>query len=336
VIVMLNTVATDALRIRYPILQAGMARGYTNSQLVAAVSEAGGLGVLGCLNRPVDEAISEIHRIRALTAQPFGVNFVVEHIDWDGFEACLAEEVPVFTFFRGEPERVVERAHDTGAIVVYQVTTVGEADAALRAGADILIAQGTEGGGHVGAIALSALLPAAVAMAGRRPVLAAGAIVDGPSLAAALCLGAAGAWMGTRFLATPESPAPDVHKQAIVEAQPGDTVRSGMWDLIWGRPWPGVQVRAIRNALTDRWIGREESIQAARDEINRGIDAAQRRADGTEVDLMAGEGSGRISSIEPAGDLVREIAEDAERVLRRWARQTRPIEEPGWDQLEPR
>jgi NAD(P)H-dependent flavin oxidoreductase YrpB (nitropropane dioxygenase family) len=314
---MLSTAATKMLRIKHPIVQAGMARDYTNAELVASVSNAGGLGVLGCLNWPVDESIAEIRRIEALTSQPFGVNFVVEHIDWEIFEACLAQRVPVFTFFRGDPQLVVERVHAVGALVVYQVTTVSEAEAAIRAGADMLIAQGSEAGGHVGPIALSAVLPGVVAVAGKRPVLAAGAIVDGPSLAAAMCLGAAGAWMGTRFLATPESPALPAHKRAIVEARAGATVRSGIWDLIWGRPWPGVQVRAIRNALADRWIGREEQISAARQDINKGIESAEDRDDETEIDLLAGEGVGRISTIRPAGDLVGEIAEDAERVLRR-------------------
>jgi nitronate monooxygenase len=305
----------DALGLERPIFQAGMASGFTNAGLVAAVSGAGGLGVLGCLNRPADEVVAEIRLIRAMTHRPFGVNFVVQHMDWAGFEACLAERVPVFTFFRGEPEVVVARARSAGAAVIYQVTTVEEAECALSAGADMLIAQGAEAGGHVGAIALSAILPAVVDLAGGRPVLAAGGVVDGPSLAAALCLGADGAWMGTRFLATPESPASAVHKQAILNSQPGETVRSGVWDLIWGREWPGVQVRAIRNALTDRWIAREDEIPGARQEINEAIEGAKLRGDAAEMDLLAGEGAGRISTIRPAADLVREISADADRIL---------------------
>ena len=127
---MLGMRLTQALGIRYPIVQAGMARGYTGAELAAAVSDAGGLGVLGCLNRPVDEVVAEVRRIRSLTDRPFGVNFVVQHMDRDGFDACLAARVPVFTFFRGEPELVVERAHSAGAIALYQVTTVDEAERA--------------------------------------------------------------------------------------------------------------------------------------------------------------------------------------------------------------
>lgn len=315
---MFTTRATEALGIDYPIVQAGMARPYTNAELVAAVSGAGGLGVLGCLGRSVEETVSEIHRVRHLTDRPFGVNFVVHKMDMPAFEACLVERVPVFTFFRGDPELVVERARSIGALAIYQVTTVPEAVHAVRAGADMLIAQGSEAGGHVGPIALSAILPAVLAVAGGRPVLAAGAIVDGPSLAAALSLGADGAWMGTRFLATPESPALPAHKRAIVDSHPGATVRSGIWDLIWDWPWPGVQVRVIQNALADRWTGREAEIPAARAEINAGIAQAESRDDGTEIGLLAGEGSGRITAIKPAGQLVREISDDAERILRSW------------------
>ncbi len=313
---MLTTGATEALGIDHPIVQAGMARGFSNAALVAAVSNAGGLGVLGCLNRPSGEAVAEIERIRAETDRPFGVNFVVAHIDWEAFGACLAERVPIVTFFRGEPELVVERARAAGALTIYQVTTVAEAEAAVRAGVDVLVAQGSEAGGHVGPTALSEILPAVVRVAGGRPVLAAGGIVDGPDLAAALRLGADGAWMGTRFLATPESPALPAHKQAIIEARPGATVRTGIWDLIWGRPWPGVQVRAIRNPIMDRWSGREEEIASLREAINGGIARAENDGDADEMDLMAGEGSGRIQSIEPAADLVRAIAADAERLLR--------------------
>ena len=121
--------------------------------------------------------------------------------------------------------------------------------------------------------------------------------------------------MGTQFLATPESPARPGHKQAILDAAAGATVRTAIWDLIWGRAWPGVEVRTIRNALTDRWIGREAKIPAVRDDINAGIAAAMDRDDPTEFDLMAGEGSALITSIEPAAHLVREIAAEAERIL---------------------
>jgi nitronate monooxygenase len=111
------------------------------------------------------------------------------------------------------------------------------------------------------------LLPEVVAVAGRRPVLAAGGIVDGRGLAAALCLGAVGALMGTRFLATPEAPAPPAHKRAIVQSAPGDTVASDLFDILWGDNWPGVRARAIRNAFVERWLGRENELRDTIDDI---------------------------------------------------------------------
>jgi nitronate monooxygenase len=318
--------ATELLKIDHPVVQAGMATGYTNSELVAAVSEAGGLGVLGCLNRSTPDAALEIARIRAATDRPFGVNFVVEHLDHEVFEACLAARVPIFTFFRGAPELVVERAQDVGAVVVYQVTTVPEADAALRAGADVLVAQGREAGGHVGPIPLREILPAVVAMASDVPVLAAGGIVDGPSLRDAMSLGASGGWVGTRFLATVESPASPAHKRAILEAGARDTVRSGIWDLIWGRAWPGVEVRVIRNAVTERWIGREDEIPVHRDEINAALATAISRDDAAEMDLLAGEGAAHISTLTHAGDVVRTVASG---VMERSSRLSRNLRVSG-------
>ena len=309
------SVVTQLLGTDYPIVQAGMARGFTSAALVAAVSDAGGLGVLGCLNRSAEETASEIRRIRSATNRPFGVNFVVEHLDQATFDACLAERVPIFTFFRGDPHRVVERAHAIDAVVLYQVTTIAEAEVALEAGADVLVAQGREAGGHVGPVPLRTLLPAVVAVAAGRPVLAAGGIVDGETMTAALSHGAAGAWMGTRFIATVESPASASHKQAIVAAGSGATVRTPVWDRIWGRAWPGVEVRVLRNAVTDRWIARAAEIEAHREAIAQDLAAAQLRDDPNEMDLLAGEGAGRISSVLSAREVVAGLGREAHRAL---------------------
>jgi len=307
----LSSVLTRLLGIEYPIVQAGMSRGFTDAALVSTVSDAGGLGVLGCLNRSADETVREIDMIRSATSRPFAVNFVVEHLDHACFDACLAERVPVFTFFRGDPRRVVEQAHAVDAVVIYQVTTLEEAHAALDAGADALVAQGSEAGGHVGPIPLRTLLPSVIGVAGDRPVLAAGGIVDVPTIIAAMSQGAAGVWMGTRFIATLESPASAAHKQAVIDAGVGSTVRTPVWDRIWGRAWPGVEVRVVRNAVTDRWIAREGDIQAHREEILQGLAAAEERDDWNEIDLLAGEGAGRITSVRPAGELVAHLGQAA-------------------------
>ncbi|HEV7127612.1 MAG TPA: nitronate monooxygenase [Ktedonobacterales bacterium] len=319
---MLHTRACEILGIEHPIAQAGMARAYTNAALVAAVSAAGGLGVLGCLNRPPDEAVAEIHQILALTERPFGVNFVLHRLREDTFAACLAEHVPVFTFYSGDEadlRAAVARAHASGAVVIHQVTTAAQAEWAGAAGVEVLVAQGCEAGGHMGPVPLFSLLPAVVAVAGERPVLAAGGIVDGAGLAAALCLGASGAWMGTRFLATHESPTSAAHKRAILAAGPDATVASRVIDLIADVAWPaGIQVRAIRNALIERWLGHEDAIAGSRARIQAGIKRAREEGDTAEMDLLVGMGAGRIDALEPAGELVRRIAADAADILRAW------------------
>jgi NAD(P)H-dependent flavin oxidoreductase YrpB (nitropropane dioxygenase family) len=315
---MLHTRLCDILSITYPVVQAGMARSYTNADLVAAVSAAGGLGVLGCLGRPADEALAEIRRIRALTDRPFSVNFVLHLCIEETFEACLAERVPIFSFFRGEPAEAIARAHAIGATTICQITTVEEAVRACEAGADVLVAQGYEAGGHMGPIPLLALLPEVVAVAGERPVLAAGGIVDGRGLAAVLCLGASGVLMGTRFLATPEAPAQAAHKQAILAARTGDILASDIFDILWGDEWPGVQTRAIQNQFTKRWVGREDELQAGIEEIRQ--QRAQTSADQNpdEMPLLSGAGAGLIRELKPAGQIVREVVEQAQQILRTW------------------
>lgn len=313
---MIRTDLCSLLGITHPLVQAGMARYGTNADLTAAVSDAGGLGVLGCLGRPAGEARGEIRRIRERTDRPFGVNHVLQHLDEESFAACLAEYVPVFCFFRGDPTEATARAHDAGAVVLHQVTTVEEARQAVAAGVDGLIAQGTEAGGHMGPVPLFALLPDVLHVAEGRPVLAAGGIVDGRGLAAVLCLGASGAVVGTRFLATNESPASRAHKAAILAAGPGNTVASGVFDDIVGQQWPGVQARAIRNRLTDRWVGRDAELPPVRREVQARLQAAEARDDADEIVLLAGAGVGRIHSMEAAGDLVKQIVAEASAILR--------------------
>ncbi len=313
---MLPTPICSLLGIAYPIVQAGMARGYTSAALAAAVSEAGGLGVLGCLDRSAAETISEIERIRELTGRPFAVNFVLHRLDEEVFAAALRRRVPIIMSFRGDPDQVVERIHAAGALSMHQVTTAAEVRQALAAGVDVLVAQGVEAGGHMGPNPLWSLLPAIVDLAGATPVLAAGGIVDGRGLAAALCLGAQGVVIGTRFLATPESPARPSHKEAIVRAGSDDTTASEMFDILWGANWPGVQARAIRNRLTERWAGREDALRAVRDEALATLHQAEAADDSEEMVLLAGVGAARINEIVPAGDLVRAIAAEASDVLR--------------------
>jgi NAD(P)H-dependent flavin oxidoreductase YrpB (nitropropane dioxygenase family) len=236
----------------------------------------------------------------------------------DNFRVCLANHVPVFSFFRGDPAEVVARAHDAGAVTIHQVTTVAEAERACAVGVDVLIAQGCEAGGHMGPLPLWSLLPEVVRVAESRPVLAAGGIVDGQGLAAALSFGAAGVLMGTRFLATPESPASNIHKQAILDAQFGDTIASGIWDTLSGmtEKWHGVKARTLRNQLTERWVDREDELLSELESVRAEVEQAEAVQNTEIMLLLAGEGSARIHELKPAGQIVRDVVAEAEQILR--------------------
>lgn len=316
---MLHTPFCNAFGIRHPLCLAGMAT-YSSPALVAAVSGAGGLGVHGGLGRNAAELRELIQETRALLdGEPFGVNHVIHRLDEETFALCLAEQVPVISLSWGDPGPWAHRAHEAGARVIAQVTTVEEVAPALAAGVDTIVAQGTEGGGHSGFVPLAELLPAVVAAAGAVPVLAAGGIVDGHGLAAALALGAAGGWLGTRFLATPEAPISAAWKAAIVAAGPGETIHTGAFDLLWGRPWPGAGVRAIKNRFTAEWAGRETALAEQREVVRQAVWQAEREDDPGLFALMAGSGAGAIRDIQPAGEVVRAIIAEAEAKIGRLA-----------------
>ena len=313
---MIHNSVCDLLSIDYPVVLAGMG-GATNAELVAAVSEAGGLGILACTWRSADDAVHEIQRIRSLTNRPFGVNFVLHQMQQDTFRACLAEHVPVFSFFRGDPTEAVQRAHAVGAVTIDQITSVQEAKQAVTIGVDVLIAQGCEAGGHMGPLPLWSLLPEVINVAGSRPVLAAGGLVDGKDLAAALSFGAVGIVMGTRFIATPESSARNGHKQAILDSQLGDTVATAIWDILQGVEWPGgIKVRSLRNRMTERWAGREQEMGPELESLRAASAVAEKVGDLAFLPLLAGVGSARIHELKPAGQIVRDVISEAEQILR--------------------
>lgn len=297
---------TDAccgiLGIRIPVLQAGMGTA-SGPELAAAVSEAGGLGIVGALRRKPDEVRDLVRRTRRLTTRPFGVNHVIEHLDAAALEATIEEEVPVISTAWGNPAGVVRRAEATGAKVVHQVTTVEEARQARDAGVALIVAQGNQGGGHVGHLSSFTLVPEVVDAVSPLPVLAAGGIVDARGVAAALSLGAAGVLMGTRFIATPEAPVAERWKLAIVAATGGDTVTSTFYDAMRGERWPGATVRTVRNRWTDEWSGRETEWAA----VAPGLRSEFLRSFGEGEFPMAGEGCGLIHDIVPAGELVERI-----------------------------
>ena len=316
---MLRTRLTDMLGLEHPIVLGGMSSG-TNPDLVAAVSQAGGLGILGVTGRTADEIREAANLIRARTTQPFGLNLLLFQVGGrvppEIVDVVLQSGGRVFSTAWGDPAPFVERAHQAGRLVMHMVATAEQARAAVQSGVDIIVAQGTEGGGHVGYVSTLALVPAVLDVADGRPVVAAGGIADGRGLAAVLAMGADGVLMGTRFLATPESPIPPSYKQAIVDAAGHDTVFSQLPDLAPEVKWPGAMTRTIRNRIVDQWLGHEEELRQQGQRVGQEAQAARAQDDRENMWLMAGQSSGLVHAIEPAANIVRRISAEAEALLR--------------------
>jgi enoyl-[acyl-carrier protein] reductase II len=307
----LHTPACDLLGIEVPILQAGMST-YTSAELVAAVSNAGGLGIIGALGRNRDDLRDEIRRVRNLTSKPFGVNHVVCRIDDACVELTLAQRVPVLSLSWGRAAELTARAHDAGLKVVHQVTTPEDAGGVAAEGADVVIAQGSEGGGHVGGnMATMALVPQAVDLVKPVPVIAAGGIADGRGLAAAIMLGAQGVLMGTRFLATVECHARGHSKDALLNSLGSQTMASKFYDDILGILWPGSVVRSIKNPILDEWARKPDEWAKAAEEIRPALQAAVANGDF----VLAGEAVGLIHEILPAAEVVKKVVAEAEALL---------------------
>ncbi|MGN6667743.1 MAG: NAD(P)H-dependent flavin oxidoreductase [Trinickia sp.] len=246
-----STALTRLLGCPHPIVCAGMG-GPARAELAAAVSKAGGFGLLGMVRESPATIEREIAAVRAMTDRPFGVNLIPASTRPELFNAeldvCLRARVPAMCFFWDVVPQAIERAKEGGALVLYQVGSPDDVVQAQRAGADAIIVQGVEAGGHVrGREALMALLPEAVSRASV-PVIASGGIADGAGMAAALALGASGVHCGTVFLATHESYAHDYHKQRIVDAGSGDTVHTDIYAINWPA---GSPVRVLANSVTD-------------------------------------------------------------------------------------
>lgn len=315
---MLHTRLTEILDCDHPVMLAGMG-GVSYSDLVAAVSAAGGFGTLGAAPMSLDRMNAEMRRVRELTDRAFGVDLLTA-LPGDleaQVEAVIAGGASVFVAGLGVPRDVIARCHDSGVLVVNMCGTVRHAVTAVEAGCDIVVAQGTEAGGHTGSVATMALVPQVVDAVGDRvPVVAAGGIVDGRGLAAALALGATGVWIGTRFIATPEAHVVTGYREAILAGRDEDTVIT--------RAYTGKTLRAIRNTYTQYFTDHPEELQTFPAQIGRSLgDGALHlgaRPDTTGIDpgkecYAAGQGLGAIDGIVPAGELVARIVSEAESVL---------------------
>ncbi len=315
---MIRTRICELLGIEHPVVLGGMASG-TSAPLVAAVSNAGGIGTLGAANLSPTQVAEQIAAIRASTKKPFGVNFLLFEIQEEGFAAALEAKPPLVAFAWARPEQDLgpwfSRVHDMGSKVMYMAGEVPEAVRGAEAGADVVVAQGTEGGGHVGWMAAMPLVPMVVSAVAPLPVLAAGGIADGRGLAAALALGAEGVLLGTRFLATEESPLHSNLKEAIVRSDGHDTDLTEIPDIASGRVWPGAMARAARNGFIRKWAGREWDLRRNQREAAEEAMTARQAGDVENASLLYGQDAGLIEEILPAAEVIRRTVEEAEAII---------------------
>jgi NAD(P)H-dependent flavin oxidoreductase YrpB (nitropropane dioxygenase family) len=314
----LRTPLCDLLGVDVPIGNAGMGGGTAGPKLAAAVAEAGGMAGLGGIYSEGPERLrAEIRTTRELTSRFFSVNLWCWLLDLvpQFLDVCIEEGVPSVTLTFGAPGVHMERAKAAGLVVLFQAQTVAGAQEAA-AGADVVIAQGGEAGGHTGSVATMALVPSIVDAIGEIPVIAAGGIADGRGVVAATALGAQGVIMGTRFIASTEAQSPVAdHQQLIVAATADDTVQTDVFDIVAGGTFPsGISGRSIRTPFSDEWHGREQELRAMRDAILAESTVANELPERAQA-VYAGQSSGLIHHVQPAGEILRDVVRDAEAVL---------------------
>jgi enoyl-[acyl-carrier protein] reductase II len=299
---------------------AGMG-GVSYSALVAAVSEAGGFGCFGASTMSSEELAREIRAAKTLTSKPIGVDLLTALPDrlMDDVELLIREGASVFAAGLGVPRDVISLCHEHSVLVLSMCGKVRHAIAAVEAGCDIVVAQGTEAGGHTGQIATLPLVPQMVdAVEGRVPVVAAGGIFDGRGLAAALALGADGVWVGTRFIATPEARSAPGYKDALLKTMEDGTTIS--------RAFSGKTMRVVANETSRYFEQHPDELKKFPDQLLAGIEGgwmhlgASETTEGVDPNrecYPAGQGVGAIHELRPAGDIVRSIVAEADAALDR-------------------
>jgi enoyl-[acyl-carrier protein] reductase II len=316
---MIRTRFCELFGIDAPILQAAIWPA-TAPALVAAVSEAGGLGSIGAIFSSADDMREQIERVRERTERPFAVNHVVPVLDEGAFEATLEARPAAVSFALGDPGGLVERAHDAGAKVIHQVHTVRQAREAAERGVDVVIAQGSEAGGQgmAAGVGAMALVPQVVDAIDPVPVLVAGGVADGRGLAAGLVLGAAGANVGTRFLASEEAGADGAWKRLILDAESEDAVRFEAWGAIMPSGGSGYDVvpRVIRTDFVAEWERRPDEAGRQADRLRGEIMASVEARRPHELTPFSGQTAGLIRDVMPAAEIVRGMVAEAEDALR--------------------
>jgi nitronate monooxygenase len=315
----IHTRLTELFGLEYPIVLAPMGRA-AGGELAAAVSNAGGLGLVGGGSGDPATLTSELEAVKTKNRRKWGVGLITWLAGEEGLRVALSYKPDAFWLSFGDPLKFSKSIKSAGCVLICQVQDVESAVTAKKAGADIIVAQGTEAGGH-GANTRSTLplVPAVIDAVAPTPVLAAGGIADGRGVAAALALGAVGAAIGTRFCASKEALTRPAAKERLLRAKSGDTVRTSLFDEAIGVEWPApFTMRALRNRFFEEWNGKSGALknnEAAREAYRR----ARENGDFDIAPVLAGEGVDLISGIPPAGDLVRKIGSETEQELRRLA-----------------
>ena len=316
---MLTTRLCTFLGIDFPIINAPMA-GTASAELATAVSKAGAFGMIGAGADPDPTwLLEQVHAVREKTSSPFGVGFSSSFPGLEkAIEAALDAQVAAIGHSFIDPTQLINQAKGSGVKIFAQVQTMANAKKAIAAGADVIIAQGSEAGGHTSHLGTLSFVRAVVKIAGDIPVVAAGGIADGPGLAAALMLGAEGAWIGTRFVASLEWAGPEWAKGQVILADVDDTILTNVYDLVSDAPYDHDVVgdRVISNSFTERWHGREAEMMTRQSELREDIATATAAEDATTAPVRAGAASGLIRSVEPASYILREIVSQAEDILR--------------------
>jgi nitronate monooxygenase len=320
----LHTAFTEFFPVRHPIALAPMG-GASGGALAAAVSNGGGLGLVGAGRQDSDWLERELGIAAAGTDKPWGVGFQSWATDADTVERAVAYRPRAVMLSFGDPRPLTAPVKAAGAALIVQVTDLEEARQAVAVGADFIVAQGTEAGGHGGRRSALPFVPAVVDLAAPTPVLAAGGIADGRGVAAALALGAAGALLGTRFLVAIEALVHPSVPKAIIEGSGEDTERSRVSDIARGAPWPSkYPARTLRNRFFDQWSGREDELAADPAARQAYLDAVATGGLPQEP-VWASEAIDLITEMSPAADLVGALAAQAEEAL---ARAGRPGPQP--------
>lgn len=316
--------------IEYPVVLAPMA-GVVSDDLVAAVSNAGGLGLAALWHVSVDELRKSVRTIKQLTDKPFGVNLNMEFPSMEHLDACLEEGVDVISLFWKAPGGFLAHAQSGGAKVIYSAGDAADAKVAADLGADAICAQGWEAGGHVrGTVGSMALIPAIVDAVGDVPVVAAGGIADGRGLAAALSLGASAVWVGTRFLAASEA---NVHPDYLTRLLASSENDTAHFDNLFDIGWPNAPHRALKNSTSQMWedAGKPDFGQRPGEgdviaSSATGGDVLRYQSKSPSADLTgnveavsmwAGQGVSMVKEVQPARDIVRDIVDEAKVALER-------------------